>query len=403
MTMKRSLLSLLLILGINSFGQNVTENKVTFNFIQLPTNPIAKEYSTFNVMVERKYEQANEDSLMNFQMKLEAASAQYEAELAAWKEQTRAIQRDYLGQMATWQKGSNAGTPVTKPADPIYPPQPVMVQVENPRMHSDITDQEVQNAISLAGYNRGDGGATITVGVQPLSDVSIVMNAKGDGASKKYSYSANYKLPLELKVESPSQGVILQTIVLNSIQSYNMQTYASQYEFELWFLDNKEQFWMDLEKYARTNALKELNQTANDKCGFPVKPSTIEVFSIKKHKQHTYNDITNAYTIASQGYQAIGQSRDRSNGHAKLNEAITIWKQVLSESNVNDNAARVNDKVTAMLYCNIALANIWLSEFDVAEQYINQALNSGVGKFKRVADDYKALLNERKIRWNTNF
>ncbi|MEZ4922283.1 MAG: hypothetical protein R2780_03855 [Crocinitomicaceae bacterium] len=401
--MKRSVLTLFVGIGLFSFGQNVTENKVSFNFIQLPTNPIAKEYSTFTVLVERKYEQANQDSLNAYQLKLDAATNQYQAELAAWKQQKIAIQRDYLQKMAAWQKSSNAGTLTPQPVVPVYPVQPVMADVEYPKMHSDITDGEVQNAVSLAGYSRADGGAYITVGILPLSDLAVNMKTSGEGASLKYNYSANYKLPLELKVETPSQGVILQTIILNNVSSYNMNSYASQYEFDLWWLDNKDQFWLDLEKYARSNAFKVLNETVNDKCGFPVKSSTIEVFTIKKHKKHTYDDLTNAYTIASQGYQMIAQSKDRSKAKGKLNEAITIWKKALTESNVNDNDARINDKGTAMLQCNIAMAYIWLSEFDNAEMFINQALNSTVGKFKRVAEDYRGYLNERKIRWNTNF
>jgi hypothetical protein len=401
--MKRLLLPLFIGAGVFSFAQNVTENRVSFNFIQLPTNPIAEEFKTFNVMVERKFEQANEDSLTTFQMKIEAATAQYDAEMAAWREQKRVVQRDYLQKMATWQKSSNAGNAAVKPADPVFPPQPVMNEVEQPHLHSDITDQEVQNAVSLAGFDRGEGGATITVGVMPLSDVKINMTTKGEGAAIKYNYAANYKLPLEVKIETPSQGVIFQTIILNSIRSYNMNSYASQYEFDLWWMDNKLKFWTDLERYARTEALKSVNQTVNDKSGYPVKSSTIEVYTIKKFKDHSYNDLVNAYTAASQGYQAISQSRDRKNGVSKLNEAITIWKQALTESDVNNSKARVNDKVTAMLQCNIAMAYIWLSEYDKAEQYINQAVNSRVGKFKRVAQGYKGYLNERKIRWNTNY
>jgi hypothetical protein len=401
--MKKLLLPLFVGIGALSFGQNVTENRVSFNFIQLPTNPIANEFTTFNVLLERKFEQANEDSLVMYQTRIEAATVQYDAEMVAWKEQNKVVLRTYLQQMATWQKATNAGTTAVKPGKPVYTPQPVMTEVEDPRLHSDITDQEVSNAVSLAGFDRGEGGATITVGVMPLSDVKINMTTKGEGSAKKYNYNCNYKLPLELKVETPSQGVILQTIVLNNLKSYGMNSYASQYEFDLWMMDNRANFWGDLEKYARANALKELNTIVNDKCGYPVKSNSCQVFTIKKHKDHQYSDLTNAFTIASQGYQMIGQSRDRSAAHGKLNEAITIWKQMLTESNISDNKARINDKATALLQCNIAYAYLWLSEFDQAEQYINLAAGSRVGKFKRIANSYKGTLNERKIRWNTNY
>jgi hypothetical protein len=401
--MKKSILLLCSTFAAIGFSQNVTENKVTFNYIQLPTNPIDNQHSTFNVVVTRSYEQANEDSLNNYQVNLDAATTQYEGEMLAWNESKKSITRSYLTQLSTWEKNSNAGTVAPKPVQPPFPAQPVMRDVQLPFLHSDLNDEEVKNAMSLAGYDRGEGGATITVNVNPVSNVQIIEKKTGSATTTKYNYTANYKLPLDVTVETPSQGVILQTIVLNSIQSYKMKTYSSKYEHQLWMLDNREQLWIELERYARSRAFSQLSDIVNNKCGFPVKSITSEVYTIKKHKGHTYNDLVNAYTTASQGYQAIGQSRDRNNAKSKLTEAINIWKQALTESNVGDNKARINDKATAMLYCNIALAYIWMSEFDQAEQYINQAKNARVMKFKNIANRLQPLLTERRLRWNSNF
>lgn len=401
--MKKSLLILGTAIAAVGFSQNVTENKVTFNYIQLPTNPIDNQHSTFNVVVTRSYEQANEDSLNTYQVNLDAATTQYDGEMLAWKERKKSITRAYLTQLTAWEKSSNAGTISPKPAQAPFPQQPVMRDILLPSLHTDLNDEQVKNSMSLAGYDRGEGGATITVNVNPVSNVQIIEKKSGTGTSTKYTYSANYKLPLDITVETPSQGVILQTIILNSIQSYGMKSYTSKYEHQLWMLDNRAQLWIDLEKYARSRAFTEMSKLVNNKCGFPVKSITSEVYTIKKHKGHSYNDLTNAYTTASQGYQGVGQSRDRKNAKSKLAEAIKIWKQVLTESNVGDNKARVNDKVTAMLYCNIALAYIWMSEFDQAEQFINQAKNARVMKFKNIANRLQPLLTERRLRWNSNF
>ena len=402
--MKRSIFLLFTALSIVGYAQNVDENRVTFNYIQLPTNPINSQYKTFNVVVERKFEQANEDSLAAYQSRLQQSTMEYEALMADWRERKKAAFRDYYTRMAAWQKLVDAGNATAvKPADPIVPPQPVQAEVAQPRLHSDVVDDQVSNAISLAGYDRGDGGATITIGVLPLSNVSIKMAKKTSGSKVKYHYTVNYKLPLEIKVEEPSQGVILQTIILNGINNYELAAYDSQYEFDLWWVDNQDAFWADVEKKARNSAFAEANTFVNNKCGFPVRSRSIFVYTVKKHKDFTYNDITNAYTAAMQGYQMISQSKDRKTAEGKINEAINIWKQVLTESNVSDNKARVNDKITALLYANLAEAYIWLSDFDSAEMYMNLALNSGVGKFKRAVDDLQPYITERKLRWNTNY
>lgn len=387
----------------SGFGQNVTENKVNINYIQLPTNVISKQYTFYEVAVNRPYELANEDSLAVYQSRMESASAVYEAEMIAWRQNVNTLKRNYLGQMANWEKKTNAGTPSSPPQEPVYPPQPIMQEVEMPQMHSDLTDMEVDNAINFQGFSKGAGGVVLTVEVYPISNMRIVETKKGSASTTKYNYVCNYTMPLGIKVEVPGQGTVLQTIVSNGQRSYTMKTFDSKYEHELWMLDNKDQFWMDLEKAARNSALGTLNETVNDKCGFPVKKRLAEVYTVKKFKDHSYSDLTTAFTIASQGYKRIAESRDRNAAKPKLLEAIAAWKEILKESNPSDKKSRINDKVTALIQCNIAEAYIWLSEFDEAEIYINLAKNSGVSKFKRKATALESLLKERRLRWNSYF
>ncbi|MEO9533633.1 MAG: hypothetical protein ABJG68_01435 [Crocinitomicaceae bacterium] len=400
--MKRVLLLCVAAISTLSFAQNVTENKLSFSYTQLPMVPIAKEYTNYNIVVERNYEQANEDSLMSYQVRLEAATIAYDTEMLAWKEQRKVIYRDYYTKMAAWQKAVNAGTPTQRPVDPILPAQPVMAEVKSPVLNSDIEDATVSSKINIQGYDQGEGGATVTVGINPLSNVNVVMKKSGSAATTKYAYSVNYKLPVNVKVESPSQGVIWQTILLNTVQSYTINTYASEYEYQMWWLDNEETFWPQFEKNVRTKALAEVNKQLNSQHGFPVKSRAIEIYTVKKFKDHQYNDLTNAYTAASQGYMQVAGSLDHSTAASKLNEAITIWKQMLTESNVGDKKSRINDKVTALLYCNLAEAYCWLNDYNAARTYVNLAKNSGVGKFKRAAGGIESIININEKRYKAN-
>lgn len=400
--MKKTLLCCFVAVTGISFSQNVTENKVNFGYIQLPENPIDESYTTFEVFVERTYEKANEDSLMAYQTQLEIAAANYEAELTAWRAQEKNQQREYLKQMAVWQKQIDAGQAAQQPIRPNPLPQPVMAEVKDPWLHSDITDEAVTNQISLEGYSKAPGGASITIGVLPISDFSIVNKKSGSGTSTKYAYTANYKLPVTIKVETPSQGVILNTIIRNNVQSYNIETYVTPYDFQLWWLDNEATFWADFEQKVRNTVFAETKKTLNNKCGFPVKTRACEVYTVKKFKDYAYNDLTNAYTAAQQGYMAISGSRDYSGGHAKLREANNIWEQMLTESNLADKKSRVNDKVTALLYCNLAESYCWLNDFNNAMKYVNLAKGAGVNKFKRIAERIENVINNNKKRYNAN-
>ncbi|MBK8927707.1 MAG: hypothetical protein IPM74_17825 [Crocinitomicaceae bacterium] len=234
--MKRTLL--LLAAGITStvMAQNINDNKVSFTYIQLPTNPIASQYTQFEISVIKSFEKSNEDSLMAYQMKLDNANTQYDSQLNVWKEQKKNLDRNYLMQMANWEKSTNAGTVSAAPAAPVYPAQPVKLDVVQPNLHEDLPVDQVNNMITIDGFSKGSGGAKVTLDFKGIGGIKIVETKSGSGTSTKYSYRAEYTMPVELKVETPSQGVILNTIILNEVRSYPLKDYASKYEFQLWYL-----------------------------------------------------------------------------------------------------------------------------------------------------------------------
>ena len=401
--MKKLLLFLICANTLFVSGQNVTENKVSVNYIQLPTNVIAKQYVTYDIAIVRTYESANEDSLGLYQARLESAAAIHDAEMSSWKQIVHDMDRNYLAQMANWEKQTNSGTAASVPQKPNYPNQPMMDDVKMPLLHTDLENFKVDKAVNLKGYTRGAGGALLTLEIFPISSMNIIESKSGEGPKIKYSYKCNYQMPIGVKIEVPGQGIVLQTIVSNGQSSYTMKSFSSKYEHQLWLMDNQGQFWIDLEKSARNKALRQLNREVNDKCGFPVRNWATEVYTVKKFKAHVYTDLTNAYTMATQGYSKIHQSRDRKEAKAKLLQAINAWKKILEESNIADSKSRVNDKVTALIQCNIAEAYIWLSLYDDAEKYINLVKSCRVNKFKRRGSVLDSLLKQRRLRWNSYF
>ncbi|MBK9190497.1 MAG: tetratricopeptide repeat protein [Crocinitomicaceae bacterium] len=401
--MKKALLFVLGGMSMIASAQNMTENKVSFTYIQLPTNPIASQYTQFEIVVVKSFEQSNQDSLTSYQMKLDNANIQYESAMNVWKEQKKNLDRNYLTQLANWEKATNAGTVSTMPVAPTYPLQPVKQDVIQPNMHEDLPADQVNNMISMDGYSKGSGGAKVTLNFKGIGGIKVVETKSGSGTTTKYSYRVEYTMPVEIKVESPSQGVILNTIVLSEVRSYPLKDYASKYEYQLWYLDNQTQLWSELQKHARSVAMQEITTFLNNACGFPTRTWSTEIHSVKSHKDFNYDDLTTAYTTAKQGYDLIYQTRDRKNAHAKLTEAIAMWNKALTESNPNDNKARINDKVTAALYYNIAEAYFWMSNYDQSEQYINKALNAGVMKYKDDARRLQGAIQDAKIRWKANF
>lgn len=401
--MKKALLLILGGISLTATAQNINENKVSFTYIQLPTNPIDSKFSQFEIVVNKDFERSNQDSLAAYQIKLDNANVQYEAALNNWKEQKKIVDRTYLAQMAAWEKSTNAGTVTTQPTAPVYPPQPVKQDIPQPNLHDDIPADMVNNSISIDGFSKGAGGAKVTLNFKAISGMRIVETKSGSGTTTKYSYRVEYSMPVEIKVETPTQGIILNTIIMNDVRSYPLKDYPSKYEYQAWYLDNQTVLWTDLQKNARSTAMSEINATLNSACGYATRTWNTEVFSVKSHKEYNYDDLTTAYTAAKQGYDLIYQSRDRKNAFAKLNEAIEIWKKALTESNVNDNKARINDKITAMIYCNLAEAYMWMGNFNEAELYVNKVTNSGEMKFKNTARQLQGTIADQRLRWKANF
>jgi hypothetical protein len=247
------------------------------------------------------------------------------------------------------------------------------------------------------------GGSVVTVNILPIREVRIIKSKSGSGSSTKYKYRCEYVLPIELTLQSPTQGNLIETVILNEKKSYQMKDYKSEFEHELYMLDNEDRFFSDLELYARRNALNATNTYLNDQAGFVKKTRSTEIYSVKRFKNYEYSDVTNAYSKTVSALQLIANDRDRSGARAQLEQALAAWEQIMEESNTFDNKARINDKISAMIQCNIAEIYVWMARFNEANAMINQVKNAGVLKGKTHAKRVDSYYLSLQKRWDLNF
>ena len=167
-------------------------------------------------------------------------------------------------------------------------------------------------------------------------------------------------------------------------------------------LTNEEQFHRNLEIAARAKAVTETNRYLNNQIGYLTKSRNAEIYAVKKFKSYDYSDVTVAYTKTVQALMLVSQDRDRSSAIAKIDEALAEWNMILEESNDYDKKARINDKITAMIHCNMAELLIWKGEFDKSQEKVNLAISAG-GKFKRHANGEKSFYADQKRRWDVHY
>ena len=409
--MKKTLFILgTLLLGSGAvMAQNIGDNKVTFQYIQLPKIKIDDKFNAHEVRVEHAYKDANQDSLAMHEMRKQAALTRYEQELVIYHRMKDSIDRNHLQAMASWEIKTNAGTlgvdgkPLPQPSQPFYPTAPILERVEGPRLHTELADNQVVDNISIEGFEKGLGGAIVTLKVLPIRNIQVVSTKKGSGSSTKYDYRCLYTLPVELTLATPTQGTLTQFVINQGQQSYNIKSFKSSYEYELYMMDNKDQFYMDLERAARNNAVSSARNYLNDNFGYVLRNRVAELYTVKRHKKYDYSDVTNAYTKSVQALSQVKNDRDRSGAADMIEEALEMWKSIMEESNTYDNAARINDKISAMIQCNMAELYVWLGEFNDSEMQANLALNSGEGKAKRHLNGELGFYKDQRVRWEANY
>lgn len=390
-------------------SQNINDHKISFNYIQLPLMKIDPQFNQYSVIVTHDYEQANRDSTALFAIRQEAAMAVFQENLAQYYREHDSLTRMHLMNLSDWEQKVNSGVKnsvgaaLPEPVPPIFPTPPEFPRIEAPILHSAYTNEEVSQRINLDGYEIGEGQVEVTISIQPIRNIRIISSTKGTGASMKYDYTAKYILPIGLKVNSPTQGILMETTLFESEMTYNMRDQKSKYDHELYMMDNKETFIRELEVYARTQALSRANDHLNDNFGFVERTRVAEIYSVKSFKDYDYTDVTNAFTKITFAFQEVGADRSRAGAMDEIQAAMNAIKGILEDSNLSDNKSRINDKITAMLHCNLAELYVWQGEFNKADATVNLIMNSGEGKAKRHIDDETGFYSNQRKRWEVHY
>jgi hypothetical protein len=203
--------------------------------------------------------------------------------------------------------------------------------------------------------------------------------------------------------ETPTEGALLKKTYFETIQYQSMKSYSSKYEYQAWFIDNGAQYYRDLERNARKSALQEVNGILNSEFGYVSMQRNAELYSVKKYRDYDYAEVTAAYTLTTQALNLVAKDRNRASAIDKISQAIAKWEVLLEESNMTDDKARVNDKITAMIHCNLAELYAWKGDYDKSELHTNLSLNGGVAKFRNHSERVQSFYADQRKRWEVHY
>lgn len=385
-TMKK-IMVLACLISLKVTGQNIDDNFVNFNYTQLPLISVDESLRSYRFEVVTDVEGANMDSAATYQIRLDNAVSIYQKRMDTW-----------LSKMSLLQQQENA-TGTSQSAN--YPPKPSLELVVKPVQHT-VTTNASAEGIKISGFNEGDNGLLIRYTLLPIKNVKFSYSKKGEAANTKYDYKCSYMLQAKMEVIDPNNTVLFEKMV-GRAKTKGLGKYKSTYDFAKWYMNNRETFYAQIESEGRKAAIAGSGAALDNQFGYINKNRKAEIYSVKKYKDYDYTDVIMAYNQTTEALLKVGNDRDRSGAMDDLEEAREMWLKILEESNLQNKKERINAKISAMIWCNLAEIAVWMADFNEADNQVSKTMNSGIMKAKSHIKGEKSFYADQKNRWNANF
>ena len=383
----KKIMVLACLISLQATGQNIDDNFVNFNYTQLPLISVDESLRSYRFEVVTDVEGANMDSTATYQIRLDNAVSIYQKRMDTW-----------LSKMSLIQQQENA-TGTSQSAN--YPPKPSLELVVKPVQHT-VTTNASAEGIKISGFNEGDNGLLVRYTLLPIKNVKFSYSKKGEAANTKYDYKCSYMLQAKMEVIDPNNTVLFEKMV-GRAKTKGLGKYKSTYDFAKWYMNNRETFYAQIESEGRKAAIAGSGSALDNQFGYINKNRKAEIYSVKKYKDYDYTDVVMAYNQTTEALLKVGNDRDRSGAMDDLEEAREMWLKILEESNLQNKKERINAKISAMIWCNLAEIAVWMADFNEADNQVSKTMNSGIMKAKSHIKGEKSFYADQKNRWNANF
>lgn len=368
-------------------AQNIDDTFVTFNYTQLPLTSVEEGLRSYRFEIVTDVEGANMDSTSTYQIRIDNAVSIYQKRMDTW-----------LSKMSLLQQQENSSG-VSQSMN--YPAKPSLDLVLKPVQHT-VSTNATAAGIKISEFSEGENGLLVKYTLLPVKNIRFSYAKKGTGASTKYDYKCSYTLQAKMEVIDPNNTVLFEKIV-GGTQIKGLGKYKSTYDFAKWYMNNRGSFYSQIESEGRKAAISGSAGALDSQFGYINKSRKAEMYSVKKYKDYDYTDVILAYDQTTEALLKVGDSRDRSEAMDALGNARDMWLKILEESNLQNKKERINNKISAMIWCNLAEVAVWMADFNEADNQVSKTMNSGVIKAKSHIKGEKSFYADQKNRWSANF
>lgn len=417
MKTKQAFLILFLSVVLTGFSQKIDKQNVTFEYIQMPKQPLDKSIQNYYSQVTLAYEAEIIDEQQKVQEKYDMEMAEYPQKVKEAEERHKEVVAKYEADMVAWKEKSigskliekNILNENNKPVSPgtfYAPSKPYMTTVK----HQKIFNKEMlaNTYLNLDGYNKKEENALqikVTLyGFENLEpELKSIEKSSYNSKTKQttkvmtYWYEISYKHPINLTIKT-EKG---ETIINETFEQFNNYSIAKTNVSEGSYPNfNKDAFIEGLQNKIVEENMKYIKEFINNNYGFVKMKRNTTVYRVEG-KQLNYDDFQQAFELVTAGYNIL--ISDNRSAKEKIGSAIQIWEKALLESDPEDKKARINSDITIITLLNLAEAYSWTHDYAKADECLNRIISLKPSKKeKNIINDYRILLKEQKERWEVN-
>jgi hypothetical protein len=412
------LLSLILSVSLNTYSQKIIEDKVTVKETRLPMEPldasiehymftVSTPYAVNNDGVIEAAKRRHQEALDAYPETIEEAKRKYEEDLANYdydvemaRENFKLESEEFNKMSAVERLAMSDQKPRLKlPRKPYYREPSKPVYYEPNVSNSIVFDPEALANVNLKleGYTRGEENAF--VGDVKIYDFQSQEPERKVEETSKYNSKTGQKevkrvITYETQIKRPAH---LQLTVAGA-ELYN-EIFETSGEYKTLKTKSKPNLFAE-EKNSVEAVLVEINEYINSQYGYSEMEREFVVACVK-NKDGEYDDLEDASSYLKAGLSNF--SYNDIDNNSDLLEGIALYEKALSEADLDDKKARINEKVGQAIM--FTLTNVYLATYDVtkAKDLIDKLKATKLNFQEKNNLEYlEELHNERKVRAEAN-
>jgi len=394
-------------------SQSVKDEKVEYQYIQLPAQPLPPSIKNYQVEINMNYLEENNNKRVEYEAAKLKAQQDFELAQKEYPARVKEAEETYAKEMEEWKKKSLGDKIIEKQVlnennKPVkrIPSEPRLGYVPEPKLKTEYNMEELAKTyIQLGGYaNEKSESVQIFITIfgfdytQPVThslvkDMMKVSNGKSQSYKETYYYNEfTYRHTMSVRVVLPDGKEILNASPqeLNNYKIYKTNESTTAPPLNVAGLVST------YERKIIAENLIFVNNWINDKYGYHPVDRKFEL-SYVKAKDETYSDILVAFNEASVGFKTL--ISDSAAAQTKLRTCIQTWEKALAESDVQNKKARINKDITIALAFNLLEAYFALHNPKEGERIIALLNTIDISKNERKRkEEFETLFKEIKKR-----